>query len=557
MNARSLSHLTTATVLALLALTTGVQADFLPGKRSFSETGAARVALRGSERDLLSGAHGVTAADPAESLTVTVRLRTQASLRGHLNAISPRLPSKRRYLSRKELGLAFGADAGELRRVEAFAREHGLAVVSSDVERRRVELTGTVAAFDAAFGVALQRYEYPGGAYRGHMGAISLPVELAGIVESVAGLDDRPQAEPRLRSRDLQPRALGDRAFTAPEVAQLYDFPKGVDGTGQCIGIIELGGGFRDVDLDNYFAGLKLPRPQVVAVSVDGAQNRPGRASSADGEVMLDIEIAGAVAPGARIAVYFAPNSERSFLNAVDAAIHDQENQPSVIAICWGKAETGWSRTSMESMDRLFQEAAALGVTICIASGDWGATDGVRDGKNHVDFPASSPFALACGGTRFQLTGGDVSGEAAWDDGVRGGATGGGVSDVFAQPDWQLGANVPTPGRRGVPDVAGNASPNTGYRVLVNGQQLVVGGTSAVAPLWAGLTALMNQSLGERVGYLNPVIAALSAETGAFNDILAGGGDTAFPATAGWDAATGLGSPAGVRLLEALRGNGG
>jgi kumamolisin len=345
-------------------------------------------------------------------------------------------------------------------------------------------------------------------------------------------------------------------------VAALYNFPTGTTGQGQCIAILELGGGYRPRDLHHYFGKLGIAAPAVTPVSVDGAKNAPtGDPNGPDGEVVLDIEVAGAVAPGARIAVYFAPNTDAGFLNALTKALHDTRENPSVISISWGGPESNWTGQAMTAFDDALQDAAALGVTVCVASGDNGAGDGVGDGQAHVDFPASSPFALGCGGTRLRGSGSDISGEVVWNDDPQSSATGGGVSDFFDPPAYQPNAGVPASinqgGRagRGVPDVAGNADPQTGYQVRVDGVDTVVGGTSAVAPLWAGLVALLNQSLGRPVGFLNPQIYPL-VNTPAFHDITDGdnGGYQAGP---GWDACTGLGSPDGTQLLAALTPQGG
>jgi kumamolisin len=198
----------------------------------------------------------------------------------------------------------------------------------------------------------------------------------------------------------------------------------------------------------------------------------------------------------------------------------------------------------MTAFDSAAQDAAALGVTICAASGDNGSSDGVADGKNHVDFPASSPHILACGGTSLQSANGTIESETVWNDGAKGGAGGGGFSVQFPLPAWQAAAGVkpPTGGGRGVPDVSGDADPETGYQVLVDGQSLVIGGTSAVAPLWSGLIALLNEQLGKPLGFVQPALYALKSSTGAFHDITQGS-NGAFAAGPGWDAASGLGSP--------------
>jgi kumamolisin len=312
--------------------------------------------------------------------------------------------------------------------------------------------------------------------------------------------------------------------------------------------------------LNSYFAQLGIPKPMTSSVAVDGGHNHPtGNPNGPDGEVMLDIEVAGVVAPGARIAVYFAPNTTRGLLDAITTAIHDRQRSPSVISISWGGPEPTWTPRALQAYDRAFQEAALLGVTVCCASGDNGSSDGVGDGLAHVDFPASSPFALGCGGTRLEASKGAITRESVWNGGATGGATGGGISEFFPLPPYQTNTNIPAPvnpgglAGRGVPDVAGDADPGTGYQILVDGQRAVFGGTSAVAPLSAGLIALINQKLGKPVGFLNPLLYGQLATAGVLHDITSGNnGD--FQAREGWDACTGLGSPDGAKLLSALAG---
>ena len=529
------------------------------------------VPIPGSERAPLPGARAVAPADPSERVEVTVLLRPSSSLQALAapETLTARLPSERRYVSRKEFERAHGASPDDIAQVETFAQDNHLDVVQISPGARTIRLSGTVGDLSAAFGVELQQYEYAGGTHRGRTGAIHVPASLAGIVEGVFGLDNRPAASPHFRRLpDEHSATLGAQAsmaFKPTQVAQLYDFPATFNGAGQSIGIIELGGGYRAKDLTKYFAGLGIHKPKVVAVSVAGGHNHPsGDLNSADGEVMLDIEVAGAVAPGAQIVVYFAPNTDDGFLNAIKTAIHDDIHKPSVISISWGASESGppnasWTQQAMQAFNETFQAAAALGVTICCAAGDNGSSDGVNDGLAHVDFPASSPFVLACGGTHLEGTGTTITQESVWNDGSSGGATGGGVSQVFGLPTYQAEAGVPPsansggqPGR-GVPDVAGDADPQTGYQVLVDGRPAVIGGTSAVAPLYAGLIALVNQALAQPVGFLNPLLYNQAHAAGAFHEIV-DGNNGAYQAHPGWNACAGLGSIDGAKLLSALGG---
>ena len=256
-------------------------------------------------------------------------------------------------------------------------------------------------------------------------------------------------------------------------MGELYQFPQGAKAAGETIGIIELGGGYRAADLTAYFKGLGQTAPTVTAVSVDNGKNSPGNANGADGEVMLDIEVSASVAPGAKIVVYFAPNTDQGFIDAVGSAVHDTTNNPSVISISWGGPESSWTAQAMTALDAACQSAAALGITITVAAGDNGSSDGATG--NNVDFPASSPHVLACGGTKLVGSGSTITSEVVWNEQASDeGATGGGVSNVFALPSWQANANVPAPsgssGGRGVPDVCGDADPVTGYQVRVDGE---------------------------------------------------------------------------------------
>jgi kumamolisin len=515
--------------------------------------------IPGSERQPMAAATAVGAVHPDERIEVTLRLRPKAPLstlasRG-VHDDTP--PARREYLTRDEYTASHGADAKDLEAVAGFATAHGLAVVESSAPRRSVVLAGTARTLCEAFGVELNRYEHAGGSYRGRTGPISVPTDLADVVQGVFGLDDRPVAGPHfqvfqpVRGIHAQPAS----SFSPPQLAGLYDFPTGLDGSGQCVAIIELGGGYRPADLTTYFKSLGLPTPKVKAVLVDHAHNSPTTSDGADGEVMLDIEVVGAIAPKATIAVYFAPNTDQGFLDAITTAVHDSVNKPSVVSISWGSAESSWTTQAMTQYDQAFQAAAAMGVTICVAAGDNGSADGVTDGQVHVDFPASSPNALGCGGTKLAANGPKIASEVVWNEGTNS-ATGGGVSGFFALPGYQANAKVPpisgsSKTGRGVPDVAGDADPQTGYEVRVDGKNFVIGGTSAVAPLWAGLVALMNQKLGQPVGFLNPLLYGPLAGQGVFHDIQVGNNGS-YDAGAGWDPCTGWGSPDGAKLLGAL-----
>ena len=507
------------------------------------------VVLPGSERPPLAktSAKSATAGKPARRATITVSVLLKRKKPLRTTRLGPVRVTRTQYRAQHAV------DPAALRLLSAFANEYGLKMEKEKPEHRIVKLTGPATALEKAFGVTLTERVLDGETYRVREGSIHLPDELAGVVEAVLGLDNRPQAQPHFRV--LSPHATGT-SYTPMQVAQLYQFPTGATATGQTIGLIELGGGYRTADLTTYFKGLKMKAPKVTAVSVDKGKNSPGATNGSDGEVMLDIEVSGAVAPGAKIVVYFAPNTDQGFIDAISTAVHDTTNKPSVISISWGGPESSWTAQAINALDAACQSAAALGITITVAAGDNGSTDGATG--NNVDFPASSPHVLACGGTKLIGNDGSITSEVVWNElSSNEGATGGGVSNVFALPTWQAKANVPSPsnsaGGRGVPDVSGDADPETGYQVRVDGQNMVIGGTSAVAPLWAALIALNNQQNGKSAGLIQPQIYAAKGAS-AFHDIVSGN-NGAFSAGPGWDACTGLGSPNGSKLISLLGGS--
>jgi len=529
-----------------------------------------RVKITGSDKRALPGAKAIGDVDQAERITVTVLVRRKGG--SSTAQIEERALTEQEPLSREAFAAQWGTDTADVDAVEAFAHDHHLTVNEASEATRTLKLSGTLKDLTAAFRPKLKRYRLGKTTYRGRVGDLSVPAQLSGIVEGVFGFDNRPVARAHVRPLNAgpTPRNAADGSLSTLDIGKLYSFPAGLDGSGQCIAIIELGGGFSAKDLSTYFKGLKLAKPNVTAVSVDGGHNAPGNA--ADAEVMLDIEVTGAIAPKAKIAVYFAPNTDQGFIDAILAAVHDKQRKPSVISISWGGQEESWTQQALSAFNNALQDAATLGVTVCCASGDDGSSDirdpNQRDGKPHVDFPAASPFALACGGTKLNGTGVAIQSEVVWNEGNAHGASGGGVSSLFARPAYQANAGVPNSPTgfvgRGVPDIAGDADPLTGYQVIVSGKRAVIGGTSAVAPLWAGLVALLNQRLTSAsvnkkpVGLLQPFLYA-NAASGILHDITQGNNDIdgalkQYPAGIGWDACTGLGTPIGAQLLKALGG---
>jgi kumamolisin len=517
-----------------------------------------RVQVPGSERQLDPAHTRVGDVDTQSEIDLTVYLRPRSPL-DWVDEEAARPPRQRLVPSREEWASQYGASTDDVEKARAFAEQHGLTVTNVDLARRAVTLHGSLKAITAAFQPQLKGLYTPSqgaGSYRARTGPLTIPNELDGIVVGVFGIDDRPQAAKHLRIV-AAPDAVST-SYTPPQVAQAYAFPADATGRGETIAIIELGGGYQTADLQTYFQRLGMATPSVTAVGVDGGSNSPGTDTGSDTEVMLDIEVSGAVAPDASIVVYFAPNTDQGFIDAVSQAVHDTTHKPSVVSISWGGSEDSWTSQGRSQMEQVLTEAGGLGVTVTVAAGDNGSTDNVTDGQQHADFPASAPHALACGGTTLHATGAQISSETVWSTPDHG-TTGGGVSRQFALPSYQSAAKVPNnvdtgkPGR-GVPDVSADADPTTGYAVRADGQDQTVGGTSAVAPLWAGLIALLNQAAGAPLGFAQPRLYPLLGSA-AFRDITSGNNGS-YSAGPGWDACTGLGSPDGTALAQQLAGGG-
>ena len=474
------------------------------------------------------------------------------------------------------------------------------------ISKRRLQVNGTIGDVSAAMGVELEEYEHPKlGHYRGREGQIFVPEDLSNVIAGVFGLDTRPLGHSRRRRGPMatvewetvmsrptghaKGRASGTAAlpvtpwpgtFFPPQVAQLYNYPGNLNGSGENIAIFAFNGGsspdprggYKLSALQTYFERvLGGTTPSITDVVVQGPGNNPGPDTQASGqqgdstgEVMLDMCVVGSVAPGAKIFMYFTEFTNQGWVNALHDAIADN-NQISVISISYGNPEkdpnSAWTSMGVQVVNQAMQAATAKGITICCASGDDGSSDGAARGSE-VDFPASSPFVMGVGGTKLVASNSgtpQITSETVWNELMQDeGAGGGGISAMFTKPSYQDGVSVPPsanpPHRigRGVPDVCAVADPVTGVVIMhIDGQHLEpIGGTSAAAPLWASLIARLNQGLNARCGFLNQLLYT-KFPTGVLHDITVGN-NGAYSAGPGWDACTGLGSPDGQKLLKAL-----
>lgn len=503
-------------------------------------TAIKRVLIPGTDRTVWPGSHR------AESLTSDADLLLTAWLRprrgGDLDRDSARTlgatpPLQRTYADRKTLARQTGADPADVELLRRYCEGFGLTVVDS--HWRSVTMSGSIDRLVDALGATVAIFEDENQRrFRHRSGALHLPSDVAAVVQAIFGLHQWPRSR-KLGSLQRHTTPLGAR-----DVATRYQFPE-ADGRGQTIGVVQLRGVFNPSDFDQCMRAQGLTAARPIVKRVDNAAVEHEIQTTKDLEAALDLQIIGSLAPGARTVVYEAPDDERGFLDAIRVALFDEENAPSVLSISYGWPEHLWTPVALAILDDLFTVAALAGVSVFCSSGDNGA-ELDYDGKPHVLAPASSPFAVACGATVLPPNAGAQ--ELAWE------RTGGGFSERFEVPEWQdvartCASHHRVNAGRGVPDVAGQEQP--GYYVVMDGAELAMGGTSAIAPMWAALTARINQGLGAPIGFFSPILYRRSDEQ-LFVDVTTGNNGR-FQAGAGWDPCTGLGVPVGMAIEKALR----
>jgi len=538
------------------------------------------VVLKGSTHPHPKGHKKLRATKGSQQITVTLVLRRRQGAEKllELNDFS-KSRAKPALVSRAQFASANGADPADIKQVEDFAKQFGLRVEATHPARRTVVLSGSVDAFNKAFALKLNDYSSARGSYRSHDGPVNVPAALSKIVKAVVGLTNREVDARRYSTARRQNPSdpPNTQPLTPQQVATLYNFPTG-DGSGQTIGIYEMttrdgpaGYTVQDISDTMQSFGGNLSVPQVIDVPVDGVSN----SGKSDGETGLDITIASAIAQGAKIVVYFTGGTAQNIVHALGRMVHPNPGDPvpTILSISYGwgaddPSADSFSPSQYAALSDLFQDAANLSITVLVSSGDTGACV-QNTTQAQTSYPATDPWVTACGGTTIGNINGASFDEFVWNDTGRAGpgATGGGVSARFPLPDYQKKAGVPKrigTGKvgRGVPDIAGNASENSGYNQYINGQSGPVGGTSAVAPLYAGLIALINANLGYAVGFINPLL--YNAGAALFRDILGTPGPASnsfaavkgYPAGPGWDACTGWGSLKGAALQNALKAAG-
>lgn len=522
------------------------------------------VPLAGSYRTEPQGAKYVGEVDPDERIVVTFYLKRrtpdqyQPGSAGDLARLSK--PTTRRALSVERRR----THARAANRIKRLAARFHVTLCGFDLSQRIVILEATARQMTDILGATLRIYDDGHCRFRARIGWLVVPKEIAPWTRAILGFDQRPIVRPVPRLRPLVGAALGAGSWPT-EVAALYRIPLDQDVSKICVGIIALGGGYLATDLAKALAAMGRESPTIVdqsvatpaaggsAVPANG--NHFGGGSVADEEIALDLQILASLLPKARIVVYFAGNTIQSLVGAINQAIFDDVNRPQVLSVSWGSAEMFWSSSARDAMQAVLADAQRLKVTVLFAAGDELATGGLDDGKAHVWFPSSSPYALGCGGTQPAANGAAPGEEVVWNDGTSG--TGGGVSDFYPVPAYQSALTLPPSVndgkfRRGVPDVAAAAASTPGYRIVLNGSEIVKDGTSAATPLWAGLIAIANAARGEPLGFVN---SALYSNPAALRQIDRGdnrAGGKGYEAGPGWNACTGLGVPKGADIVAAL-----
>jgi kumamolisin len=550
--------------------------------------------------------------EPELPLQVTVVLRPRDA-RAHVAAPAMMHPADRRIYSTAELGKLYDPGKERVAAVRSFARRHGLSVREVSAARHDVVLDGTAEQFSQAMGVKLRWWEADGIRYHSHDERIGLPQALRRATEDVLGLDTIPTH----RSHAMVARPKAHKAPTTPAMLERqYAFPT-TDARAHRIALLEFGGGYATDDIAAFAERIGIGSPHVTAVSVPGPSgpvpvNAPldrSRAAAIAGdwnksipvatlfkkygndlfaflysmEVTMDIELALALGGGAAVDVYFANSGVDGWRRALYSVIglpvgcsdDGHPPKPTVLSISWGDSEHVFGMAKLRLIERVLITAQRAGVAVCCSSGDWGSLNSApKPGVPlipNVNFPASSPSVLACGGTQLLSPSGDTRPEVAWDETVSGErmATGGGMSGYFqrsrAQRDisvrpakgtWRApGRNIGAP--RALPDVAANAAMSSGPLVRYAGKDLVGYGTSAATPICAALLTRVAASVGHAVVGLEGWLYSTDAKsclrpiTKGENGVL-GSAMPFYRAGPGWNACAGLGALHGEELVGAL-----
>jgi len=519
--------------------------------------------LMGSVSPLLRVAHRLhpIAADTALSINLTLRVRDAARLQSYVtNLYDPSSPDYHRFLTPLTFRRRFAPAAGP---VERWLRSQGLRLTGISRNGLQIGARGSEAAIARTFHTALYTYQRGRRHFIANGQALHVPAALSSVILDVSGLSTALRQRPIPLPRQTSNVGLG---ITPDALASIYNFAplhaRGITGEGQAIAIATYAD-YAASDIQTYDRTFGLDNPvSRVGVSDGQTNGSPLGSDNGQSETEMDIELSEAVAPSASILVYEAPNDNAGVVAVFNRIVSD--DRAPVVTTSWGEDEQSFPSDDLDAVHQSLEEGAAQGQAFFAASGDNGAYDAAGGGGSAtaltVDYPGSDPYVTDVGGTTLLDTGTTYAGETTWSDARQGVGSGGGLSLVFARPAYQTGpgvANIYSNGMRQVPDVASDADPATGYAIYAPGDKDVpqwaqVGGTSAAAPVWAAFCALIDNALGHNIGFLNPTLYKLGAgRSSPYHDITSGN-NLHYPATPGWDYATGWGSMDGNAMISAL-----
>jgi len=517
---------------------------------------------------------GHTNRNSKASITIALQLRNSDKLDNYIASLkNPNSINYKKYLTPDEFKDQYGPTDTTVANVKSYLTSQGFKVENVSSNNAFITVSGTIGQMEDTFGVTINNYKDSNGeTYYANDQAPSIPAEFSGVITNVEGLNNEPHyTHSKISSSSMQvsgqnkavtPKVGSGPAggYTPAELKGAYDInplaTAGYTGSGQTVAVMELDG-YKATNISTYnnYYGLGSPAP--TNVYIDGYSGAAGQGAI---EVELDIEVINAIAPKAQVVVYEGPNSAQGLIDTYQKIASD--NTAKSISVSWGIGEQHEASATMNSLHTIFQQFAAQGQSIFAASGDNGAYD--SGGRTlEVDSPANDPYVTGVGGTHLNLSGTSYSSESVWSNKTTKSGDGGGLSKVYAMPSYQSGPGVQNSysnGKREVPDVSAAADPNTGYSIYTGGAWHVVGGTSAAAPLWAGIAALNNQFAQANgkgnLGQANPTLYQVFNTTqkyAAYHDITSGT-NLYYPATSGYDMASGIGTPDAYNLIRDING---
>jgi subtilase family serine protease len=550
---------------------------YMSGGTSYSAAASNRIQL--TEAQPMAAKHGTMVAHTNRStkgnLTIALQLRNSDKLDQFIASLNdPSSPNYKQFLTPEEFKTQFGPTDQTVANVKSFLTSKGFKIENVSANNAFITVSGTTGQMEDAFGVTINNYKNANGqSYYSNAQAPLIPAEFAGVITDVEGLNNEAHyTHPKIRKMTPQvknkPAAVTPNVGSGPsggytpnELNGAYNVSPlasaGYTGSGQTVAVMELDG-YKAANITQYSSYYGLGSPAPTNVLVDGYS---GAAGSGEVEVELDIEVINAIAPKANVIVYEAPNTDQGLIDNYQRIASD--NKAKSISVSWGIGEQHASTSSMNSLHTIFQQYATQGQSIFCASGDNGAYDS-GGSTLEVDSPANDPYVTGVGGTHLNLSGSSYSSESVWANSSNKTGGGGGLSKIYAMPSYQSGTGVQNSysnGKRQVPDVSADADPSTGYSIYSQGSWTVVGGTSAAAPLWAGIAALNNQYAAANgkgnLGQANTTLYKMFNTTqtyAPYHDVTSGN-NLYYPATSGYDMASGIGTPNAYNLIRDINGS--